>query len=142
MTPAETANRLWREAYDISQKRTSMDQAEYHRLAVWKANEIRDFLGSEGEILDRTNPELIDGLGKAHDILVKGASETLDYVMPSPAWSGIKHLVSGAATAEVVASVGDSVADYTLSVVRKWRPWIIAGAAFTLAALWLYGRRK
>jgi hypothetical protein len=138
MSAATTAERLWREGYDLSQKRTAMDQAEFNRLAIWKANEIRDFLGVEGPILDQSRPDLIDGLGKAYDVLVKGAAETLQYVMPNPTWSGIKHLGSGAATAEVLDQAADKAADYTLAVVRKWRPWLIGSAVVLLSALGLY----
>lgn len=144
MTPAVTAERLWREGYDLSQRRTAMDQAEYHRLAVWKANEIRDFLGMEGEALDVSNPELVTGLGGAYDVLVKGASETLSYVTPSPAWSGVKHFATGAATVEVLDQAADKAADYTLAVVRKWRPWLVGGAVALLAGigLWAWGKSR
>lgn len=144
MTPAITAERLWREAYDLSQKRLNMDQATYHSLAIWQANEIRDFLGAEGPDLDRERPDLVDGLGGAYDVLVKGASETLQYVTPSPTWSGVKHLASGAATIEVLDQAADKAADYTLAVVRKWRPWLVGGAIAVLAglSLWAWGKSR
>lgn len=91
-----TAEQLHAEALQIVANRSMMSAADYHRAAQQKAIAISDYLSFNGELLDKTNPDLVTALGKDVDALANGAYETLESVQQSPAWEGTKAGVKDA----------------------------------------------
>lgn len=156
LNPISHGEALWDQAYKLLAGRLSFDQAEYHRLAVAKANEIRDFLGEYGAEIDASRPDIVTELGKGYDGLVKGASDTLAEILPSPAGSFVHSLLTDetsvgdalkAAVVKQVERAGDVAAAGADAVKKAGKPlmgWLIGGAVFVLGALgiWAWGSRR
>jgi len=157
MNAVERANSLLQSAYALAQRKGSIDQQAFYRLANEKANEIRDFLQEPGveQELDKAG----DGdrgpvalLGRVYDDLVLGVIDTSRYLSPAPFFVGLKSfaedvVVPGAVVKNAAEFYGSAAADAikeatkpAAEAFRKVRPWLIAagalGAAFAAAYVW------
>jgi len=110
MDPITIGDNLWRQAYELVEKRLSMDGAAYGEAAKRKVAEIKDFFDHYGPQVDEKRPDIITGLGEAYDVLVEGASEHLRTITPSPLWVGLKTFGTDVAqrTASAASAVGDA----------------------------------
>jgi hypothetical protein len=128
MDPTARGHKLWDDAYKLLEARKSgMDAAEFHKAAKAKALEIMDFLSAEGPELDQTKQgyDIVTQLGKAYDALAKGASDTIESILPSPTATFFKTLP------KEIAKEADA---WKLNL-KRYVPWLIGGAAVLLLAV-------